>query len=108
MNSCKHSLKGLVLVSICLFIFGCQGGSGSKANEARNVSRQVKAQLDITTPEQMMEQMPQAPSSQVRQGDKRIITWSFSDGSKIVAVFKAAGGEGSGGGLVLYSVEIRN
>lgn len=79
-------------------------GSGS---EAYRVASRVSARLDITTASEMLEQIPVGPSSQERIGSRRKITWTFSDGSKIVATFKPLGGEGSNLGLVLYAVEIR-
>jgi len=119
----KHLASMTVLSVLGLFVFGClstgektgeqkreanRSDNASENCEAKRVARQVKADLDITTLEQLMAQMPNPPSSQARQGDKRVITWTFSDGSKIIATFKPAGGEGSGRSLVLYSVDLQN
>jgi hypothetical protein len=79
-----------------------------KQSEARRISHQVKADLDTTTLEQMMGQMPNTPSNTERRGQNRIFTWTFSDGSKIIATFRPKGAEGSGQGLVLYMVELRD
>jgi hypothetical protein len=74
--------------------------------EARQWASKVKASLDQTTLEQLMVQMPDNIQPQAsRSGDNRVFTWVFSDGSKLAATFHARGGEGSGGGLVLYMVE---
>lgn len=75
-------------------------------SEARKISRTVKASLDTTTLEQFMIQMPDILATRSISGDKRIFTWTFSDGSKIVATFQPAGGPGTG--LVLHMVDIRD
>lgn len=76
-------------------------------SEARKIARQVKAELDTTTLEQLMVQIPHAPISQTRNGEKREVTWAYTDGSRIVAIFKPKGIDGSERGLILYSIDIK-
>jgi len=76
-------------------------------SEATRISHQVKAELDVTMLEEFMIQMPDIQSDIERNGQYRTFTWTFSDGSKFIATFKPQGFEGSGEGLVLYSIDIR-
>jgi hypothetical protein len=69
----------------------------------------MKASLDVTTLEQFTAQMPASlqPESS-RRGSNRVFVWTFRDGSQIEATFRPRGGENSGQGLVLYSVDVRD
>ena len=89
-------------------IISSQSSSSSSISEARRVAFKVNANLDVTTAVDMQEQIPVAVSNRENIGSRRKITWTFSDGSKIIATFKPLGGEGSSLGLVLYAVEIRD
>lgn len=107
--------------ALCFFLVSCSNSSKNlepvkassqaetspeKQSEAWRIAHQVKADLDVTTLEQMMIQMPAQPTDIKRQGSNRVFTWIFSDGSKIVATFRPKGNEGSGQGLVLYMIDI--
>ncbi len=79
----------------------------AKESEARAYTTQVKAILDTTTMEQMFVQMPDNIQPEMRRdGGNRTVIWSFGDGSKLKAVFRPLGGEGSRKGLVLYMVDV--
>jgi hypothetical protein len=76
------------------------------SSHARAWVGKVKATVDLTTLEEVMRQMPDnIPPQASRSGDNRVFTWLFPDGSNLKLTFRARGGEGSGGGLVLYMVE---
>jgi hypothetical protein len=78
-------------------------------SQARSYARTVRADLDVTTLEQLMKQMPDTLQPQMsRSGVNRTLKWVFGDGSSISATFRPLGGEGSGKGLVLYMVDIRD
>lgn len=83
--------------------------SGAAPSMARQWATKVKATLDQTRLEEMMPQMPDdiAPEA-ARNGENRTFTWRFSDGSELLATFRPRGGEGSGAGLVLYMVDIKD
>jgi hypothetical protein len=79
------------------------------SSQAHSYARRVKADLDVTTLEQLMKQMPDTMQPQMsRSGANRTLKWVFGDGSSISATFRPLGGEGSGNGLVLYMVDIRD
>ncbi len=105
----------LLALALSMVATGCEGGDSSRTNaevpqresEARAYARQVKADLDVTTVENLIVQMPEDVPPEIRRnGFDRFYTWTFSDGSRIVAVFRPRGGEGSMQGLVLYRVDI--
>ena len=106
------------LVVGALVLSGCSSrsdsdtemGSSSSAqsqSKANAYAKQVTANLDTTTLEQFEAQMPSGmqPSTEL-SGSNRKFTYTFDDGSKIIATFRPAGAEGSGQGLVLYMVDI--
>ncbi|MBN2258766.1 MAG: hypothetical protein JW704_13270 [Anaerolineaceae bacterium] len=72
--------------------------------QAGQYAHTVRANLNTTTLEQFMGQMPDIQADITRDGDKRTFSWTFSDGSKIVATFVPRGGQT---GLVLYSVQTK-
>lgn len=72
-------------------------------SEADQWARKVRADLDQTTLEQFVIQMPEGPKMW-REGVNRYFEWTFSDGSTIKATFRPT--ERPGGGLILYMVEI--
>jgi hypothetical protein len=79
-----------------------------KESDARAYTRQVRAELEVTTLEQFTAQMPQSPPPKiVRCGVDRIFAWTFPDGSQITAAFRPRAGEGSGRGLALYMVNVK-
>lgn len=83
--------------------------SSPSKSEARKTTDKVKATLDVTTLEEFMSQMPDnVQPNMERDGENRIFTWIFSDGSKLIAIFRPKGGEGSQQGLVLYSVDLQD
>ena len=80
----------------------------SKERQAIVYARSVRAELDITSFQDLMAQMPSTiQPRQERSGVNRKVTWVFRDGSYIAATFRPLGGETSGQGLVLYMVDIK-
>lgn len=78
-------------------------------SQARAYAGTVKVTLDVTTSEDLLIQMPDEIQPDLsRDGENRTFTWTFSDGSQIIAVFRPAAGEGSGEGLLLYMVDIKD
>ena len=47
----------------------------------------VRDNLETTKLEGMKSQIPVSPSSEVSQGGRRVVTWTFKDGSKFIATF---------------------
>lgn len=83
--------------------------SGGTESKARTYAAGVKAVLDVTTSDQLLAQMPDSIQPEMsREGDNRRFVWTFSDGSRLIAVFRPLGGEGSQQGLVLYMVDIED
>lgn len=79
------------------------------SSKAREWAKRVKAELDVTTLQQFVVQMPEGMQPKREQkGQNRVFTYTFSDGSQIIATFRPRGGAGSGQGLVLYMVDIRD
>jgi len=91
-------------------------GCGSKAtddsepSEARLYAQGVQVQLDVTTVDDMMVQMPTDMTPQMSRtpADYREWVWVFGDGSSMLFSFRAVGGEGSGQGLVLDHIQLND
>lgn len=78
-----------------------------RESDARAYAHRVRADLDVTTLEQLTAQMPDTLQPTLeRRGQNRTLTWTFADGSQLAATFRPLGGEGSERGLVLYMVNI--
>lgn len=69
--------------------------------------QEVEGELEATSLEQLMNQMQSQPRIS-RSGQNRIYTWTFEDGSLLEATFRPRGAEGSGEGLVLYRLDVRD
>ena len=77
---------------------------------AREYASRVRVALDSTTVEELVAQMPEGmqPALERTATGRRKFTWRFSDGSQIIALFTTRGPEGSGLGLVLYAVDLKD
>ena len=71
---------------------------------AARQSAEMRAGLDVTTFEEFARQIPDIQPEAHRTGSTRTFTWTFDDGSQIVAGFQPRGGNLSG--LVLYVVDV--
>jgi len=100
-------LATTVLVVVLSILNGCSGTAGQstsgRESEARSYSHKVRVTLDVTTVNDMMSQMPSSTPAGYREW-----TWKFSDGSQMVFSFKPVGGEGSGQGLLLDHVQLKD
>lgn len=81
-------------------------GPPSPPSAAQQWATHVTANLDDTTLEQFVAQMPNTQPDSSRNGQDRKMIWTFPDGSQIRATFRPHGGEGSGQGLRLHLVDI--
>ncbi len=78
-------------------------------SEARDYAKNVDTVLDYTTSEALFVQMPNDIQPEMSSdGANRTFSWTFSDGSEMVATFKPLGGEDSGQGLVLHMIDIKD
>lgn len=77
---------------------------------ARIYAQSVTVALDITTVDDMLAQMPagMTPKIELTPARYRQWIWTFEDGSQMIFSFKPAGGEGSGAGLRLDHVELKD
>jgi len=81
---------------------------GNVASDARTWAENAKG-TPGTPLEDFMRQIPNdaLPPQMGRSGSNRKFTFTFPDGSLIVATFRPRGVEGSGRGLALYTIEIK-
>src|SRR3990167_6112726 len=99
-----------LLLAVLLTISGCSAtadrSTSGRESEARTYAQKVHVTLDVTTVEDMMNQMPSSmtPKMTLTPARYREWTWEFSDGSQMVFSFTPAGGEHSGQGLILHHV----
>lgn len=77
---------------------------------ARIYAQGVTVALDITTVDDMLAQMPagMTPVIELTPARYRQWIWTFEDGSQMIFSFKPAGGEGSGEGLRLDHIELKD
>lgn len=103
-----------VLVVVLSILNGCSGTAGQstsgRESEARSYSHKVRVTLDVTTVNDMMSQMPSSMTPKISStpAGYREWAWKFSDGSQMVFSFKPAGGQGSGQGLLLDHVQLKD
>ena len=84
--------------------------------DAETYAKGVQVTLDVTTVEDMVDQMAPLPAgtpppgvthkAELTPARYRVTTWTFPDGSAMVFSFRTKGEEGSGQGLVLDHIEI--
>ena len=111
-------IKSIVVIILCMFIFfvvssTCSENSSSgrtasesKSNlrtQAREFAPKVKVTLDVTTPEELLRQIPFRAELSRGRGEDRIYKWRFEDGSAMVAYFRPASGHQNG--LRLHRVD---
>jgi hypothetical protein len=109
----KRACVLLFILFALLVVAGC-GSSGPTA--AETYAKGVYVTLDVTTVEDMMDQMAPLPAStpppgvtqesELTPARYRVYTWTFPDGSAMVFSFRTKGEEGSGQGLVLDHIEL--
>lgn len=111
----------LVLAAVTLLPLAACGGldtaggnhsvESGRESLARAYASQVRGVIpDSTSLEQFVAQMPAdiQPEIEVTPTHRRMFTWRFADGSRIIAYFNTRGPEGSGQGLVLYAVDLQD
>jgi len=78
------------------------------ASDARTWAENAKGTLGAPL-EDFMRQIPDdaLPPQMGRSGSNRKFTFTFPDGSLIIATFRPRGAEGAGQGLALYAIEIK-
>jgi hypothetical protein len=83
------------------------GQTRSTPNEAQSYAKRLRVRPGTTMVEDLMAQMPRDAVPQIGLvGRVRTYTWTFSDGSRLIARFTASGGEGSGQGLALQRIDL--
>jgi hypothetical protein len=82
------------------------GQRRSTPNEAQSYAKRLRLTPNKTRLEELMAQMPREAGPEIGLvGRVRTYTWTFSDGSRLIARFTPMGGEGSGQGLVLRRID---
>jgi hypothetical protein len=95
------------LVSDSLTTTPVASSARSQANEAQSFAKRLRATPNATTFDEVLAQMPRDMVPAIGLvGRVRTYTWTFSDGSRLIARFSPSGGEGSGQGLVLQGIDL--
>jgi hypothetical protein len=75
------------------------------ATQAQSLSKQVIVELDKTTVEQLVSQIPFQAKISRGNGEDRVFNWTFDDGSSMIAYFRPH--QIINKGLLLHRVEIK-
>jgi hypothetical protein len=91
------------------------GGSHRVESERNSLARAYASQVrgvipDSTSLEEFVARMPAdiQPEIELTPTHRRMFTWRFADGSRIIAYFNTRDPQGSGQGLVLYAVDLQD
>ncbi len=100
----------LFAITIIFAFTSCDQNKNSNSinnppSKARSFSKHVIVELDKTTVEQLVSQIPFQAKISRGSGEDRVFKWTFDDGSSIIAYFRPH--EIVNNGLLLHRVEIK-